>query len=77
MKVTATIDPDGAIVAIAASPEDAPRLATVLLPGESQIELDNHDISDNDNDDDVHRKLGQLYRSYQIDVGRRSSVSKA
>ena len=63
MKVFATVDSDGDIFAISASPEGGPRLATPLQPGQSEVEITDHDIHDDDPDDQVHRKLNEIRQS--------------
>jgi len=63
MKVVATVDTDGNIVTIGATPDGMPRLAAALLPGQSEIEITDHDISDDDPDEQVHRELAELTRA--------------
>jgi len=63
MKVIASVDRYGDIIAISASPEGSPRAAAVKL-GESTVEIiTDHDIRDDDSDEAVHRKLNEIVRS--------------
>jgi hypothetical protein len=63
MKVIATVNPHGDILAISAAPEGTPRLTAVLLPDQLEVEITDHDIQDDDSDEVVHRKLNQIRRT--------------
>jgi hypothetical protein len=77
MRVIAVVDVDGSVVSLMTMPTDGIRPSLPdLPPGQSEVEIDMPDITDEMYTEELHPRLRELLTQHRVDVARNCFVPR-
>jgi hypothetical protein len=77
MRVIAVVDVEGSVVSLMTMPTDGIRPSLPgLSPGQSEVEIDVPDITDEMSAKELHSRLRELLTQHRVDVARNRFVSR-